>query len=213
MQREFPGLRVKVLGNVVRTDFFTPSPEGMPGRFRFAALALMEKAKGLDILLHAARKLLDSGREDFHIAIGGDGSERRHLEHIARDSRLGDHVEFLGLLDRFQVRALLQRADAFVLPSLGETFSLAVAEAMACGKPVVATRCGGPEFVVGPDDGILVAPGDPDALASGMRAVCDATGKWSPAAIRHSVESRFGPAAFRIALSDIYAGVLGAAGL
>jgi len=210
MRREFPDIQPQVLGNVVRTDFFTVRTREPSSSFRFAALALMVPGKGLEVLLSAARMLLDCGCASFHISIGGDGPERAKLERLSSELGLDRHVDFAGLLTRPQVRSLLQQADVFVLPSLGETFGVAMAEAMACGKPVIATRCGGPEFVVGPGDGILVAPDDPEALASAMRDACEGKFGWSATAIRDSVERRFGPAAFQAALLKIYDRVLAA---
>lgn len=207
MHREFPAVRPRVLGNVVRTDFFTLSSRARSGPFRFAALALMTPAKGLDVLLRAVRRLLDHGCTDFRIAIGGDGPERAGLERMAQDLRLHAHVQFPGLLNRPQVRALLHDADVFVLPSLGETFGVAVGEAMACGKPVIATRSGGPEFVLGAGNGVLVPPNDAGALARAMRAAYERRIEWSPAAIRESVERRFSPGAFQAALLEVYGAV------
>jgi glycosyltransferase involved in cell wall biosynthesis len=208
MRQEFPGIEPQVLGNVVRTDFFVPSANTGGDVYRFAALALMQPGKGLDVLLQAARKLIDSGCAKFHILIGGDGPERTKLERFVADHRLGEHVKFLGLLSRAEVRSLFQTADIFVLPSLGETFGVAVAEAMACGKPVIATRCGGPEFVVGREDGFLIEPNSADALASAMRAAYKGELKSSGAGIRDSVDRRFGPAVFRAELLRIYGRLL-----
>ncbi len=209
MRQEFPAVQPQVLGNVVRTDFFVPSAHARGDVYRFAAVALMQPGKGLDVLLQAARKLIDSGHAKFEILIGGDGPERAKLEQLATDQRLSEHVRFLGLLTRAEVRSLFQSADIFVLPSLGETFGVAVAEAMACGKPVIATRCGGPEFVVGREDGILVEPNSADALAGAMRIAYEGKLKWSGAAIRDSVDRRFGPAAFRAESLRIYGRLLG----
>jgi glycosyltransferase involved in cell wall biosynthesis len=207
MQRQFPTVRPKVVGNVVRTDFFTLHVRARSEPFRFAALALMNPGKGIDVLLQAARKLIDRGCARFRLTIGGDGPERRALERMAQDLALQGNVHFSGLLSRPQVRTLLQEADIFVLPSLGETFGVAVGEAMACGTPVIATRSGGPEFVLGPGDGILVPANDAEALAGAMRQAYEGTLECSPAAVRESVERRLGPFAFRKALLEIYGAV------
>jgi L-malate glycosyltransferase len=210
MHQAFPFIRPKVLGNVVRTDFFTPLPAARPQEFCFATVALMQPGKGLDVLLRAMRKLIDGGHDRFRAVIGGDGPQRQMLERLARELGVQGHVQFPGLLTRAQVRSLLRAADVFVLPSLGETFSLVVAEAMACGKPVIATRCGGPEFVVGPDDGLLIPPNDAEALAGAMRAALEGQLDRSALAVRGSVERRFGPSAFLAALIPVYEAAIAA---
>jgi glycosyltransferase involved in cell wall biosynthesis len=67
----------------------------------------------------------------------------------------------------------LHNLDVFVLSSKSEGFSIACVEAMSCGVPVVATRCGGPQEILSNDSGLLVAPGDADALAHAIYRVAN----------------------------------------
>jgi glycosyltransferase involved in cell wall biosynthesis len=84
-------------------------------------------------------------------------------------------LDFLGFRD--DVARILPALDVFVVSSTDEGFSLAVAEAMAAGTPVVATRCGGPEEIIVDDEsGLLVPPGSPEALASAVAAVAEDPG-------------------------------------
>lgn len=100
--------------------------------------------------------------------IAGDGSLRPALQHQIEDLGLGGAVQLLGF--RSDAPALVAAGDLFVLPSLAEPFGLALLEAMALGRPVVATRAGGPlEIVEDGETGLLVPPSSPDALAE---AVC-----------------------------------------
>jgi glycosyltransferase involved in cell wall biosynthesis len=78
---------------------------------------------------------------------------------------------------------------------------------MACGKPVIATRCGGPEFVVNEGSGVLVAPGDPAALAGAMREFVGGTIRYDAERIRRSVDERFGPEAFIRNIAAVYQSV------
>jgi len=121
--------------------------------------------KGHRHLIEAAA-LLRERAAACTLALVGDGPERRHLEDRARELALD--VRFLG--HRADVEMLLARADVCVLPSLTEGMSNAVMEAMAAGKPVVATEVGGTgELLRG--RGVLVPPGDPEALADGLARV------------------------------------------
>ena len=93
---------------------------------------------------------------------------RRALE-LSLLAALGvaERVRFLGF--RPDVAALLPQLDVFVLPSTSEGFPLVVLEAMAAGRPVVATRCGGvEEMIAAGEDGITVPIGDAGQLAAGI---------------------------------------------
>lgn len=208
MHAFFPNRAVEVLGNVVRTDLFTPgSEERRPGPFRFLCLATLEPAKGVQFLLDAARRLVQDGIA-FELVIAGDGPQRAELERLALASKLTSHCRFIGRLTREQAREQMQQCDALVHPSLIETFGIVLGEAMACGKPVVATRCGGPSFVVSEHGGVLVAPGDAAELARGMQTVMQNAASFDAGRIRQTVVERFGPEAFLRNLEEKYEAVL-----
>lgn len=201
-----PQVDVDVLGDVVRDDLFTPGPDdgppGSPARL-FAAGGLTPQ-KGFDVLLAAARLLVDRGSA-FELAIAGEGPERARLEGLAE----GLPVELLGTISRAEMRDRMREARAVVSSSLHESFGLVLVEAMACGKRVIATRCGGPEFTVPTEAGILVDPGSAEALADAMEAVIkEGTARDGPG-IRDDVTARFGRSAFLEGLGRIYDRVLG----
>jgi glycosyltransferase involved in cell wall biosynthesis len=138
---------------------------GEGDEFVFLTVARLAPQKALDDLLTAASTVPDA-----RFAIAGAGPERSRLEAQARRLGVDERVHFLG--HRADVPELLAAADAFVLPSLHEGSSLALLEAMAAGKPVVATAIpGSDELVVDGQSGLLVSPRDPDALARALRRV------------------------------------------
>jgi glycosyltransferase involved in cell wall biosynthesis len=117
----------------------------------------------------------------------GDGPLRAELEALTADLNLTDRVRFLGSRD--DVAALLVAADVAVLSSRSEGLSLALLEAMAAGKPVVATRVGGnPEVLTDGETGRLVPPADPEALAAALLEVLDQPGQ--AAALGRAARSR-----------------------
>jgi glycosyltransferase involved in cell wall biosynthesis len=131
----------------------------------FLTTARLDPQKGLDVLLRSAGSVPGA-----QFAIAGEGPERARLEQDVERLGLGDKVQLLG--HREDVPALLAAADAFVLPSRFEGTPLALLEAMAAGKPVVATAISGTdELVADGETGLLVRANDPDALADGLRRI------------------------------------------
>lgn len=133
-------------------------------------VANLRPVKGHRFLLDAIARLRNEGLRTT-LLLAGDGTQRAILQDQAH--RLGIDAQFLGV--RTDVPALLARADAVVLPSVREGMSNAVMEAMAAGRPVVATAVGGTPELLGGDRGILVPPKDAHALATALRRVLTGT--------------------------------------
>jgi len=125
--------------------------------------------KGLDVLIRAMRSV------DATALVVGDGPCRDAMEHEARRNGLADRVRFLGSLPDEDVVAHLHACDVFVLPSVtsAETFGVAQLEAMACGKPVISTdlRTGVPWVNRHGETGLVVPPGDAEALATALNSL------------------------------------------
>jgi len=118
--------------------------------------------KGVPVLLQALQGLI-AEHPDLRLTLVGDGPERAALETLAQG--LGDHVEFVGYQSQDAVAALLSEATLHVLPSFAEGVPVVLMEAMAARVPVVTTRIAGvPELVEDGVSGLLVPPGDADAL-------------------------------------------------
>ena len=127
--------------------------------------------KGLSYLLQAVPILLRQ-RANVRLLIVGDGVIRKDLEAQARDLGIGENVVFLG--HREDTLELMQALDIFVLPSLSEGIPMALLEAMAASRAVVASRVGGiPEIVDDGVEGILVEPMDVTRLAESCLRLID----------------------------------------
>jgi glycosyltransferase involved in cell wall biosynthesis len=127
----------------------------------------LARQKGFDVLVDAAA-LLDGTAAV--IAVAGDGPERSRLEERIREAGVVGRVLLLGF--RADARALTAEADVVCMPSRWEGSPLALHEAMAAGRPVVATAVGGIPALAG-KAAVLVPPEDPRALADALRTVLD----------------------------------------
>ncbi|MGZ4396312.1 MAG: glycosyltransferase family 4 protein [Gaiellaceae bacterium] len=160
-----PPSRVSVLPNP--TPPLPALPDWTPGS-TLAFAGRLTAPKDLGVALDSL-----AACEGVTLRLAGDGDERAALEARAAGLGLGDRVEFLGALGRDDVLALFRRADAAILSSAWENFPHTVVEALAVGTPVIATAVGGvPEIVTDGENGLLVPPGDPPALARAIRRFC-----------------------------------------
>jgi glycosyltransferase involved in cell wall biosynthesis len=143
-----------------------PAPARPGGPPRVAALGRLAPEKGFDVLIRALGLL----RGDVELLLGGDGPERRRLARLAHRLGLGRRVAFRGWVA--DPTPLWAAADVVAVPSRREGLGLVALEALAAGRPVVASACGGlPEIVRHGVWGDLVPPGDPRALAAALGAL------------------------------------------
>lgn len=161
-----PAARVRVIPNGIDVDRFCPRPAdaalrqslGIPTGAPVAGIvAALRPEKNHEMFLQVAALLRREAGECRFLVIG-DGPQRARLETLARESSIADVVHFLG--SRNDVPGLLPLVDVLLLTSHMEANPVSILEAMACGKPVVATRVGSvPETVLDGRTGYLVAPG------------------------------------------------------
>lgn len=132
---------------------------------RLGAVGSLTGRKGHATLLRAFAKL--PAHLDARLTIVGEGPEREHLQSLIGTLGLGGRVELAGY--RSEVCSLLREIDVYVQASLQESFGIAVLEALAARRAVVASRTGGiPEIITNDESGLLVPPNDADALAEAL---------------------------------------------
>ena len=193
-----------------RFPFHAPAERRVP---LLVTVGRLVPLKGHVHLLDACAQLRDEGVE-VHCEIVGDGPERAKLEaHIER-RKLTGLARLTGPLTQEEVAARLAAATAFVLPSIVEAsgatdiLPTVVLEAMASGRPVVASQVGGvPELIAQETSGILVPPGDVGALAKAVRRLLSEPcfARSLAAAARDRVEKHFRPAAAAESLRGLFA--------
>lgn len=164
-----------VIPNPVDTRFFTV-PSSLPSSRspRFVTVANLNANKCIDLLVGAFAIVLEKS-PDARLEIVGCGPESPSLDALCERLGIRHRVTFLGELDKEGVRAALWRASCFASTSRNETFGIAIAEALATGLPVISTRSGGPEELLGEHIGVLVPSDDVDALAKAMLRVTPAS--------------------------------------
>ncbi len=194
--------RYAVLSNVVPgLERALPEP-GVPGHFMMVA-DLVDRTKNVSGVLRAlAQARRSDGR--LQLTLIGDGPDREMLAELASALHLNGSVRFLGKLPNNAVLDHLAEAFAVVINSRVETFSVVTGEALAQGKPVIATRCGGPQAFVNDVNGRLIPVDDDAALRDAMLALVSEAGRYRPEEVRASVEGRFSPDAVGRAFLAIY---------
>ncbi len=137
-----------------------------PDAWLVGAVGRLEPVKGHRHLVEAVAHLAPR-IPGLYLALAGDGELGPELQARVRDAGLADRVRFLGWRD--DTPTLLHAFDVFAFPSLNEGMGRALVEAMAAGRPIVASRAGGiPEVLGDGEAGVLVEPGDAVALARGI---------------------------------------------
>lgn len=215
--RKFPGYggsKFVKIHNAVDAAAFRPGLDASKQRAEFriqkgckviGVFSRMDAWKGHELFLSAAALLPDGGRYRFLLA--GDGPQREKLAKLARNKGIADRVSFAGLRD--DIPELMSLCDVIVNPSIEpEPFGRVIIEAMACGKPVVATAMGGHlEIIRDGEDGFLSKP-EPEALAA---AILRAAGEGPEGAVasnaRRKAETEFGAARQADAIENLYKGL------
>jgi glycosyltransferase involved in cell wall biosynthesis len=148
--------------------FLGRTGDPVPARTRLVNVGRLAEQKGQLLLVEAAAALRDRGH-DFELVIVGDGPLREDLEALIDRLGLGDRVRITGFLDNRAVRRELEAARALVLPSFAEGLPVVIMEALALGRPVIATYIAGiPELVESGRNGWLIPAGAVKPLVEAM---------------------------------------------
>ncbi len=173
------------------------------GEFSFLSCGNLRKVKRMDVLIQAfARAFRDCPK--VHLTICGQGEEEGNLRKLIYDLKMENRIELAGIRPREEIAQRLQQADCFVLASVSETFGVSYLEALSCGVPVIATRCGGPECFVNEHNGLMVEPDDVEELASAMLTMYCNGGSYNRAAIAQEVRNHYSSQAVAARLMEQY---------
>lgn len=174
--------KVKVVHNGVNLENITPVPEAQREKNLILGVGRLVPKKGFDTLLDACAILKKRG-VDFKCLIAGSGPEAETLFSGRDRLELNENVEFTGAATQDQIIDLMRRATLLCLPCRiaedgnRDALPTVLLEALACGLPIVSTDISGiPEIIDSGENGILVKPDDPEALADEMEKLLNSGG-------------------------------------
>jgi glycosyltransferase involved in cell wall biosynthesis len=199
--------KARIIPRGIDLDAYKQSPPAERRQVLF--VGKLERAKGVVELVEAFAR---AGVKGARLVLAGEGPERGRVERRARELGLDGNHELLGSVPHQRVAGLLSESSLLCLPSYGEPFGMAVLEAMAAGRAVVATDAGGPRLLVDRTlGGRLVAPGDTEGLAAALRELLnDPDGLAAMGAFnRVRAEQEFALDSVIDAIEDVYASVVG----
>ncbi|MEA3315128.1 MAG: glycosyltransferase [Campylobacterota bacterium] len=201
-------LEFNYLPNVVNTEYFLSKEEYSHKDFQFINIANLNKNKNQILLVRAFAEVF-SENKNIRLSILGGGAEYKSLKSEIDALNMQEQIKLFGFAPRKQVLEELQKSDAFVLSSKYETFGVVVIEAMSCGLPVIATKCGGPESIIENDElGILVKNDDLEELSISMKYMYDNFNNYPSEKIRDNVVNNFSEQSVATKLINIYNKVL-----
>lgn len=206
MRADFPKHTIHVIGNPVDENLFAPKEKSAHAHTEFLHISTLdERTKNPEGILRAFRRLKEEN-DHFHLTIISDEDYSRWQE-LAQHFDLQAHVHFVGPLSWQEIPAFFHRADAFVLFSNYESFSIVLAEAWMTGTPVISTPVGIaanlPDYL-----GLTIPAEDDRALAGALREFMEGREKYSLEKIS-SYGARYGNAQILKEWDNLLANYLG----
>ena len=195
--------RPDIIGNCVNPDFFKLGDLQLSREpFVFLVVGNLTRRKGVHLILKAFAEACRGG--PYRLRVVGVGPHKAQLLRLGERLAVAHQVDFLGKQTRRGVRDWIQRSHVLLSASDVETFGITVIESLACGRPVITTRSGGPDWHVDQSVGVLVPTGNPRALANAMRKIIHSYDNYDPIGIRNRCIAQFGEAAIVAQLETIY---------
>ncbi|WP_417328169.1 glycosyltransferase [Halarcobacter sp.] len=194
--KEYTKTKIDLLSNIVNNFFFQKDFENKKSNdFIFLHIASLDKNKNQELLIRSFEKIAKLNN-NVYLNIAGDGHIRNYLENLVKKLNIENQVNFLGQISEKKVRDEMMKSDCFVLSSNFETFGVVLIEALACGLPLLATKCGGPEDIVTEQNGILIDVGSKTQLENALFNMYKNIKKYDKKKLRSDAKERFGEKAF-----------------
>jgi glycosyltransferase involved in cell wall biosynthesis len=199
-----------VVPNIVDPALAHPFPQDSPLIRILVVADLVDEIKNVSAVIRAFHSLTSS-QPNAILQIVGDGPDRSRLESQAGETGLLDKkIFFHGRMDNVEVYKYLSECSFLVMNSNLETFSLICAEALCCGKPVVATRCGGPEDFLSEETGMLIETGNDVQLSEAMQRMIQQFRNYEASKLKMFATDHFSADKIGKMYADIYQDLLSA---
>lgn len=180
-----------VIPNLVNESTFLPGKiNDKKNKFTFFTLCSMTDSKGVMDLLQVVKIVVDKNK-NILFRLAGEGHDLEKYMNYTKQNDMDYYVKWIGKLEYEKTLTEYQNCDCFILTSKHESFGVVYAEAIACGKPVIATKCGGPEDIVNNNNGLLVEIGNIEEIANVILYMVDNIKKYDSHNIREDFLNRF----------------------
>ncbi len=199
-----PKLKIDVIGNLVDTDFFKPKQIIRNKPFIYLIAATFKPHKRVTDAIKAFYHCMGKLPAGTELWVCGSGPEEFKLRNLVSKLGIGHSVKFFERARRKELLNLYQQSDVILSTSEVETFGLTLLEAMACGKPVISTRSGGPEDFVKSYTGILVETGNIREIAKAMLEIYKHYDRFNSQVIRKYVVQNYSPKKIANLINNIY---------
>lgn len=199
-----------IVPNIVDSSRLFPLPGKQldPVRTVLHISCFDERSKNISGFLETV-KAVYTRRSDFRVIMAGEGPDLDAMREYARYLGLQEpEVKFSGLIPATELSGLFQKADFTVVSSHYETFGTVIVESLACGVPVLSTSVGIAPEVIGPANGLLVPPGDPDSFTEAFVKMLDICRDFNPTEISGTLGNRFDTETVGMQVVKIYRDLL-----
>lgn len=174
------------------------------GTIHLLCVANLYYEKGVDLLIMSLIKLKSYSCHLHIVSAHQDSNEKNRILDIIQEHNLQDQITFHPQQSQTDLVLYLQAADLLISPSRKEGFGLVVAEAIACGTPVLATRSGGPEEIVTSECGLLVEAGNAKSLSNGLLNILRKLDEYQVKKMHHYIKTNFSVSAKERNLLSVY---------
>jgi glycosyltransferase involved in cell wall biosynthesis len=194
-----------VIPNVIETDSSPVTEKINDGIIRILTVAdLVDEIKNISGTIKAVAEIIKN-YPNVRFDIVGGGHDLEKLEQLALElSVLNKNIFFHGMKTNKEVYEYLHQCDFLIMNSRFETFSSICAEAMSCGKPIIATRCGGPDEFVIPLTGILIEPRNQKELLAAIKNMISNYSNYNSLEIKKYAVGKFNASAIGKQFFEIY---------
>lgn len=201
LERTFD-VSAQLISLYVDSNYFFPEDQRV-GAPRFISIGAPARTKGLDVLIDAMC-IVTAELPDAHLTLVDEIPERSWLESLVEKYKLENHIDFIGAVTHEQIPELIHQSHVLVSASRKESLGLTMLEALSCGRPVVATRTAGSEYILNDNMGTLVPQEDPVELAKAMLRAYGDRANFEPVEMHNAIQSRFGKEKILNEWMDIY---------